>query len=615
MIPLLTVATDARPGNAVALVRKNALVAPLEAATFHRTPDGTWVQTTWQALWEEVLCAARGLRRRGLRQGDRLAIVARPCREWIVAEFGALVAGASVVGIEPFAAPEQIAWIVRNAKARGLVVDGPGTLARIPSSVLDAAAFCLTFDEPPPGHAERVSAWGQMLSEGGPAKDFDPADPTSGNAMMVIYTSGTTGPPKGIEYSHEQIMTACWAMLDQFPEVRGARLVCWLPMGALFQRMMNLLAMATRSTTYIVEDPREIMARLPEIRPTVFTAVPRFYEKLHAGIHDELAKRTVMGKRAVAYALAVGARWGGAVRAGARPALSLRLQHTVVDRLVLRRLRRVMGGDVKWMVSGSAAMPVWLLEFFHGMGLLILEAYGVTENALPVAANRPCAYRFGSVGRPLPPNGVRLAGDGEVLVTGGALFSGYLGEELPAERFTADGYYATGDYGRIDGEGFLFLIGRKAEMIKTTAGRRIAPATVEGVYRRSRYIDQIVVVGNNRPYLTALVSLHERVVRSDIEAAGDSLSGGKPLADSSPVRELVAKDMAAQDAALARHERIRTFAVLPTPLTVEAGELTATLKLRRATIEARYAGLIEEMYRVGATGPVRAVEPIAALAH
>ena len=251
-----------------------------------------------------------------------------------------------------------------------------------------------------------------------------------------------------------------------------------------------------------------------------------------------------------------------------------------------------MGGDIKWMISGSAAAPVWLLEFFHSIGLLVLEAYGVTENPVPIAANRSNAYRFGSVGRPFTLNQVRLADDSEVLVKGPAMFQRYRSEAAPLERFTPDGYYRTGDYGRLDQDGFLYLTGRIAEMIKTSTGRRISPVAVEAVYCRSRYVEHIVVIGNDRPWLAALVALNIPAVKATL---GQHLPD-EDLPASPAAFDLISEEFARLGDALSPHEQVRAFGILPAALTIENGELTSNLKLRRDRIETRYQSLIQSIY-------------------
>lgn len=577
-----------RPDTPTALLSQWAHEAPSDTATFHRLPSGEWVPTTTAALWAEVQRAASAFRGLGLQPHERVAIMARTCREWQVAELGVLLAGAAVVGIDAHAAAEQAGRILDHAQVVGLVVDRADHLAKVPPHVQARLKFVIAFDGA--SAAAKVAAWQDVIASPETVLDSDDTGFSSDRPAMLIYTSGTTGDPKGIEYSHRQIMAACWSMFDEFPDFRQSRLACWLPMAALFQRMINVVACASRSVTYFVEDPREIMTRLPEIKPTVFTAVPRFYEKVYEGIQERLTTQTPLRQRLANFALTAGGEWAVAVRRGLRPRLGLRIRHAIADRLVLRRIRAAMGGEIRWMISGSAAAPVWLLEFFHGIGLLVLEAYGITENPVPVSANRPDAYRFGSVGRPFRINATRIADDGEVLVKGPALFGGYLSEGRPAERMTTEGYYRTGDYGRVDADGFLYLTGRIAEMMKTSTGRRISPVAVEAIYRESRYIDQIVVVGNDRPFLSALIVLNRVAVDAEPPRSVES------------VRELIREDLERLGVRLSSSEQIRAFRILPEPLSIERGELTSTLKLRREQIEVRHAAEISSMYERSTAG-------------
>ena len=577
-----------RPAVVPDLLRLRAQREATGIATFHRVAGG-WAPTTWSALWMDVQRTSSAFRRLGLQRGDRIAILARTCREWQIAEFGALLAGAAVVGVDAHASDEQIAWILGDAQVAAVVADTPHNAARAATSVRNPLKFLVAFDEDPPTTAPVESrAWSDLVRHEG-VPDAQPM-PDPDDIAMLIYTSGTTGTPKGIEYSHRQLMTSCWSTVDEFHDLgESNRLLCWLPMGPLFQRVLNLVAFASRSVTYFVEDPREIMARIAEVRPTAFASVPRFYEKLHEGIQERLGTQTGIRKRLIDAALASGAEWSRCVRGGLRPAWQLRVRHALLDALVLRRIRAVMGGRVKWMISGSAAAPVWLLEFFHSIGLLVLEAYGVTENPVPVAANRSDAYRFGSVGRPFRLNDVRIGEDSEVLVKGPAMFSGYRGEDREAGRLTSDGYYRTGDYGRFDDDGFLYLTGRVAEMIKTSTGRRISPAAVEAVYLRSPLIDQIVVFGNDRPFLVALIAPNVKAVEAVAGHAAATNVGAR-------ARDLIGRQLEHFGLALSPHERVRGFALLDAPLSMANGELTSNLKLRRRHIESRYARLLESTY-------------------
>ena len=582
-----------RPHTLPDLLRTRAEQEPEGVATFHRDPSGRWTPTTWSALWTDVRRAAGGFRTLGLQPGDRIAILARTCREWQIAEFGALLAGAAVVGVDAHAPGAQVAWILDHADVAAVVADTPSNGAKAAAGVQRRLKFVMAFDGTPSAASSASNrAWRDVMASD-ESLDEPPQMPNADDPAMLIYTSGTTGTPKGLEYTHRQLMASCWATMDEFPDLgESNRLICWLPMAPLFQRVLNLVAFASRSVTYFVEDPRDIMVRVGEVRPTAFASVPRFYEKLHQGIQEHFSRQTGIRRHLVDAALATGAEWSRCTRNGRRPTWSLRVRHALLDRLVLRKVRAVMGGNIKWMISGSAAAPVWLLEFFHSIGLLILEAYGVSENPVPVAANRSNAYRFGSVGRPFTLNDVRIASDSEVLVKGPAMFREYRGEGRPVERFTDDGYYRTGDFGRVDKDGFLYLTGRVAEMIKTSTGRRISPAGIEAVYKRSAYVDQIVVVGNNRPCLVGLVTLNLPAVNAAIGSTAQEAE----LSASPRVRDLINREFQRLGAELSRHEQVRAFGLLPAPLSMENGELTSNLKLRRTHIEARHAALIQSLY-------------------
>ena len=268
--------------------------------------------------------------------------------------------------------------------------------------------------------------------------------------------------------------------------------------------------------------------------------------------------------------------------------------------MVLRKLRGVLGHRLRFIITGSAPTPVWLLEYFHRMGVLVLEAYGLSENAVPMAANRPEAFRFGSVGRAFGLNDLRIADDGEILVRGPGVFDGYVGNEVaPAEVFAPGGFYHTGDLGRIDGDGFLFVTGRKSEAFKTSTGRWVAPAEVEAIYKAIPYVEQIVVVGRGRHFPVALLTIDERLLAKCLEASGRATSVGPGRLDpaSMPaIRSQIEADFDAAGSDLAAHERIRRFDFLPAPLTFESGELTPSLKMRRHVIEARHRRLIDHLY-------------------
>jgi long-chain acyl-CoA synthetase len=421
--------------------------------------------------------------------------------------------------------------------------------------------------------------------------------PATDSPATLIYTSGTTGSPKAVLYSHRQILVAADAILESFPGLSaGENMLCWLPMAHLYQRMLNFAAAQRGAILCFVEDPRTIAECLRETNPEVFVGVPRVFEKIHDGIRNQAAAQSRPARALFAWALKIGGECARRLRAGQTPSRTLRWKQRLADVLVLRRIRGLFGKNIRFLISGSAPLPAQLPEFFHALGLVTLEAYGVSENTVPLAANRPGDYRFGSVGRPFAANEIRLAADGEVLVRGPGLFRGYEGDREADERFTADGFYQTGDLGRFDEDGYLWLKGRKSEIIKTSTGRKLSPFKIEGAYRKSPLIAQIAVFGDGRERPAALVVLDEAVLAQYWNLSGLPSAASEEMRRSDFARELTKRELERCGEELAPHERIADFAVLEKSFAVESGELTSNLKLRRQFIAAKYAKVIDGFY-------------------
>lgn len=505
------------------ILAQRSKTTPDQTASYHQDPKtGPWVASTWRELTENIFQVSRAYHDAGLRKGDRLAVLARTSRDWLLTELAGLSIGAVIVGIDPAAPAGSIEWILQHSEAKFLATDTSLTRSKVPDhSLADLSGICV--------FAEGVD---QVTRRTGNMAPAERQTPLPSDPATIVYTSGTTGSPKGVCFTHRQLSAAVRAAMTVWPELQpGDTTLCWLPMAHLFQRMLNLWAIAQGMTSYFVEDPRAIMDTLRTVRPSFLASVPRFYEKLALGI-----------------------------RQAPDPAAAA---------------RALTGGNLKFLLTGSAPLAPWIAQTLHEAGLLVLEAYGVTENAIPNTGNRVNAHRFGSVGLPFEGNELRLAEDGEVLVRSVGLFEGYYKEpRLPAELFTPDGFYRTGDIGEIDADGFWYLVGRKADLIKTSTGRRIAPARVEAVYMQSPYVDQMVVFGHGHTHLVALITLKSPADHEQIQQEFDRLGES-----------------------LAVHERVKAFALLPHPFTVEAEELTPTLKLRRRKIEVRHAALLEQLYQ------------------
>lgn len=567
---------DASGWTVPGMLQARSALTPEEPALWHLATDGAWVASNWRTYREKVAAIADGLRQRGLLPGERVGIMAPSCPEWDFVQLGTLAAGGVAVGLDPYALDEHIREIGRRCEFAVLLLAHPSLLDRMGDEVRRRLRFVVCF-----AAAERtdVVSLAALLAASAPGEGWNQAQPDA--PATIIFTSGTTGEPRGIEYSHRQMCLASSSILSAFPQVAaGSRLACWLPLSNLFQRMINLSAIGRGAQTFYVSDPREIMRHVQDIAPHLFIGVPRFYEKLYAGIEQAIAAQPPWRQRLVHWALRVGDRQAAASRAGQPTGALARLRFGLADRLVLRRMRAVLGSNLSFMVSGSAPMPLWLLERFHALGLPVLEAYGVSENIIPVAINRPDCFRLGTVGQAAPGSEIRLAEDGELLVRGPGVFSGYLGDAALARALDADAYLATGDFARIDGDGFVTLMGRKSEIFKTSTGRRIAPSGIESRLLQVLQVEHAVVFGAGRPRPVALLILGEAAWQAGVENSFADLR----------------KELAAASQLLSAYERPAGLLLTAQTLTIDAGELTSNLKLRRHVIASRRARAVQELY-------------------
>lgn len=559
-------------------LRDQALREPGKTAVFSLVPAGTWEGITWKEFWDRVITLSNGLRAHGLRPGDRLAIILSNGLEWELTHFAALACGAIVIGLDAHDTAQRLEKVLQHADVNALVIGTDAILAKLGPRV-ERAKFIVCLSKPQSDNRKvRLLSWEQINSPLDKVAVTPLSLPERNDAATIIYTSGTTGEPKGILYSHGQLALACNAILATLPPARpDARFVCWLPLSNLFQRVMNLCAIASGASLYMVANPLKVLDFVQEIEPDVFIGVPRFYEKLASGIKAKLSSEKGLKRSIAQWALSIGRRYAAARKTSVQPALFLRFQYALADHLVLARLRGLFGNRLQYLISGSAAIPIWILEFFESFGCLVLEAYGLSENILPVAMNRPGEYRFGTVGKVIAENEVKLDEDGEVLVKGPGLFSGYLGDPASFEQATKEGYYRTGDFGNFDELGFLRLTGRKSEIIKTSSGRRIALPAIESVLRELGWVDHAIVVGAGRKCLAALLTYDRKTIH-----------------DTSVIRsELIAKI----SAKLSRHEQPAAALILARTFSVDGGELTPNLKLRRAEIERKYADRIDKLFR------------------
>ncbi len=587
---------DAPPQTLPARLRHRARLSPSAAAYMYRTPDGEgWHAISWRALSKTVDTLAAHLAELGVQPGDRIAIMLPTCPEWEYCHQAALAAGGVVVGLDSHDSDANLLHVLTLTEPRVLVVQTTADFERL-TALWPRAAIAIVAErskEPPPG-----THWLSALLAEQPARPSDSApSPTPDDLATIIFTSGSTGQPKGIAYTHRQLALATDGLIERFPSVRdGDRMVCWLPISNLFQRILNLFAMACGATSYFVARPEDVLRLAPGAQPTLFVGVPRFFEKLHSGIVAELDRQPPIRRTLARAAWDIGCRYATARRKGIAPRFWIRLLHPLADK-ALRRIRQLMGPDLQFMVSGSAPLPAWLLERFHGLGWLVLEAYGISENVMPVAINRLDDYRFGSVGHPLPSNELRFTDDRELLLRGPGVFRGYYRDNTPSDNLDAEGFLHTGDYARVDENGYLWLEGRKSEVFKTSTGRRIAPVPIETALKTLSYVDHAVVVGRDQPFPVAILTLNGQHPRMQ-SLAGEAL------------HHSIAADTLAACQALPDHQRPGAVIVSTHPLTISNGELTANLKIRRGPIETRFSDQIAEAYRRATQQPRAALDTL-----
>lgn len=575
------------------LLRARVEASPDVDAYWHEA-DGNWHPTTWRQFSEKVDRLAAGLVSKGLTPGTHVGLLFPTSLEWELAHHAVLRAGGVVVGLEPHDTAERLHWIIGHADVEILIVQDRALFDKIAAQgALGLKMVVFVATDTAPARSNEI-ALSELIAHEIAHGTLPHVQPEA--AATIIYTSGTTGQPKGILYRHEQVVLAIKAITAAYPSIAvGSRFVCWLPLSNLFQRIMNLAAMQVGGTVHLVRNPLDVMKTLPVAKPDIFIGVPRFYEKLYEGIQKEIDRKPPPLRYLIRKAIDLALEVSRARRDGAPVSASKAQLLNLADRVVLSKLRGVMGGRIQFMITGSAPTPMRLLEFFHAIGLPLYEAYGMSENVVPIALNRPGVSRFGTVGKPLPQTRLRLAVDGELQVSGPGVFEGYH-REVDAGPFTEDGFYYTGDYASLDDDGFLRLAGRKSEIIKTSTGRRLSPLAIEAKLQESPFIDRAVVIGSGRRCLVAILSTSYAL----FTANGDSSQSMRPAVtdENSDSRSIALIASAAHKLvqSLSQHERPVGYIVLCRPLSIESGELTPNLKLRRNAIEKKFSRTIDLLY-------------------
>ncbi|MEU7042367.1 AMP-dependent synthetase/ligase [Streptomyces varsoviensis] len=581
-------------GNLTDLIRRNAAQRP-DVAVIGRKVDGRWQDVTAAAFLAEVRAAAKGLIASGVRPGDRVGLMSRTRYEWTLLDFAVWSAGGVTVPVYETSSPEQIQWILGDSGAVACLVETPAHEAAV-ESVRDRLPELKNIWQLERDAIGRLRSAGEGLTDA--VVDKRSALAVADSPATIVYTSGTTGRPKGCVLTHRSFFAEVGNVVERLKPLfttGESAILLFLPIAHVFGRLVELAAVMAPIKLGHVSDVKHLTDELAAFRPTLILGVPRVFEKVYNGAR---AKAQADGKgkifdraaeTAVAYSRALDTPRG--------PALGLRLRHKIFDRLVYRKLRAVLGGRATHAISGGAPLGERLGHFYRGIGFAVLEGYGLTETCAASAFNPWDRQKIGTVGQPLPGSVVRIADDGEVLLHGEHLFTGYWNNEAATAEALADGWFHTGDLGTIDEEGYLSITGRKKEIIVTAGGKNVAPAVIEDRVRAHALVAECMVVGDGRPFVGALITLDEEFLPRWLAEHGRP--AGLTPSDLASDPELLADVQKAVDdgnAAVSKAESVRKFRVLPAQFTEESGHITPSLKLKRGVVAKDFATDIDSLY-------------------
>jgi len=569
-----------------------------------RVVDGAWRDVTAIAFRDEVLAVAKGLLANGIRFGDRVGLMSRTRYEWTVLDFALWTIGAQAVPVYPTSSAEQVGWMLHDSGAVACVVEHEDHAMTI-GAVVDKLPRLARLWQLDSGAISELVATGRHIDDAVVHRQRLAVSPES--AATVIYTSGTTGRPKGCVITHAHFMAEADNVILRYQSVfttatgGDPATLLFLPLAHVFGRMVEVAAI--RAKVRLGHQPSlasaELLPAMASFKPTFVLAVPYVFEKVFQGARRkaELGGRTGPFEKAVEVAV----RYAEAMEAkafgtGPGPGAGLRMQHQLYERLVYSKVREALGGRVRHAFSGGSAMDRRLGLFFDGAGVRIFEGYGLTESTAAATANPPEQTRFGTVGLPIPGTTVHIADDGEIWLRGGQVFTEYLNNPKASHQAVHDGWLATGDLGRLDEDGYLTITGRKKEILVTSGGKSVSPIGLEERVRAHPLVAQCVVVGNNRPYIAALVTLDHDSVAHWLTLCGKPI---RPVAEVLRDPELEAeirRAVVAANTLVSQAESIRTFRILGSQFSEESGLLTPSLKLKRAAIEEAHAKEIEALY-------------------
>lgn len=587
--------TVAEHDSIVASVSAHAADSP-DHVIFRRLVDGAWTDVTCAEAADQIRSVALGLIAEGIQAGDRVAIISATRYEWPIIDFAILSVGAVTVPIYETSSAEQVRFVLDNSAAKIIFAETDAHAETVEQ---------LHGQLPELRKVLRIDGTGtpalQAMAEAG--KSADPAELDkrlagirSADPATLIYTSGTTGQPKGCQLTHSNLLYEIRGAKACFPTelAPGERMLVFLPLAHVLARAITIAAFTNKVTLGFTSDIKNLVPTFGVFKPTLVVSVPRVFEKVY-NTAEQNARNDGKGK-IFAIAADTAIEWSKAQDTGGA-GLILRAKHALFDKLVYGKLRAALGGECRAAISGGAPLGARLGHFYRGVGLSIYEGYGLTETSAAITVNRVNDLKVGSVGKLMPGNSMRIAEDGELLVKGGVVFSGYWGNESETNAVFSDGWFHTGDLGAIDDDGFLTIVGRKKEIIVTAGGKNVAPALLEDRLRAHPLISQAMAVGDQQPFIAALITIDPEAFPGWKQR--NSKDAGASVGDLADDPDLLAEiDLAVKDAnqAVSHAESIRKFRILPVDFTEDTGELTPTLKVKRKVVAEKFATDIAALY-------------------
>ena len=574
--------------------------------TLNYKSDGRWVSISSDEMLARAKNIAAGLHAIGIRRGDRLALLSESRVEWTLTDAGCIFGGVIDVPIYPTLTPPQVRYILNDCGASVLFIEGRDKFDELTEILAECPHVkqVVYFDSARMSTAEGLSlkeleALGREFQQQNPgmldqlARDITPDD-----LATIIYTSGTTGEPKGVMLTHSNIVTNLIDSSGHLSFGEHDIALSVLPLSHVFERQAMYMYLYRGMAVYFAESLQTIGPNLREVRPTVLVGVPRIFEKIYARIQERAAEAGKFAAMMLAWSVVVAREYAHYVLAHRSVPLFLRLKHAIASRLVFKKWRAAFGGRMRLLVSGGAALPEDLSYIYIGAGIPIIQGYGLTETSPVITASRTDEIRVGTVGTPIAHVEVRIAADGEIEVRGPNVMRGYYNKpEETRAVFTDDGWFKTGDVGTIDAEGFLRITDRKKELFKTSGGKYISPQPIEQAIKGSRFVNQVVLIGAERKFPAALIVPNWEQLESYCKLKGIEVKSRRELCEHPRIIDLMQRQIERLTPNLARYEKIKKVALLENEFTIEGGELTPTLKVKRRVIDQNYRDLIEKLYQ------------------